>query len=66
MPGGVNGRELAEQLSKKRPDMKILYMSGYTNNAIAKHGLLDNDAAFLQKPFTLRALSTKARQVLDS
>lgn len=66
MPGGVNGRELAEQLSKKRPDMKILYMSGYTNNAIAKHGLLDSDAAFLQKPFTLRALSTKARQVLDS
>lgn len=66
MPGGINGRELAEQLAKKRPDMKILYMSGYTNNAIAKFGVLETDLAFLQKPFTLRALSAKTRQVLDS
>ena len=66
MPGGINGRDLAERMAKQRPAIKILFMSGYTNNAISQHGVKDTDVPFLQKPFTLRALSTKARQVLDS
>lgn len=63
MPG-MNGRELAEQLLAKRPDTKVLYMSGYTDKAIVQHGILDPDIAFLQKPFKARALAAKVREVL--
>jgi two-component system cell cycle sensor histidine kinase/response regulator CckA len=61
----MSGRELAEQVSEIRPDMKILYMSGYTDDAIVRHGLLDEKLNFLQKPFDSAAVSRKVRQVLD-
>jgi PAS domain S-box-containing protein len=61
----VSGRELAEQLNKKLPDMKVLYMSGYTDNAILNNGVLQKEVAFLQKPFTPAALTEKVRDVLE-
>jgi CheY-like chemotaxis protein len=62
----MSGRELAEQVTRIRPDMKILYMSGYTDDAIVRHGLLDEKLNFLQKPFDSAAAARKVRQVLDS
>jgi PAS domain S-box-containing protein len=65
MPG-MNGRELANQVSASRPDMKVLYMSGYTENHIGHNGTLDQGITLLQKPFTLPALQAKVREVLDT
>jgi DNA-binding response OmpR family regulator len=65
MPG-MTGKALAEELSQTRPDLKVLYMSGYTDSTIAHHGVLEAGVAFLQKPFSLRALARKVRAVLDS
>ncbi len=65
MPG-MNGRELANQLARVRPEMKILYMSGYTENAIGHNGTLDAGITLLQKPFTLPALQAKVREVIDT
>jgi len=65
MPGGMNGRELAEQLTSLHPELKVLYMSGYTDEAIIHHGVLDRGTIFLQKPFTPDALERKAREVLE-
>jgi len=62
----ISGRELAEHLSKRRPDMKVLYMSGYTDNAILNSGILEKEVAFLQKPFTPAALTEKVREVLEA
>jgi PAS domain S-box-containing protein len=62
----ISGRKVAELLAPRRPKMKVLYMSGYTDNAIVHHGILDADTAFLQKPFTPEALAFKVRKVLDS
>lgn len=64
MPG-MNGRELAHRVSEIRPNMKVLYMSGYTENAIGHNGTLDAGITLLQKPFTLHALKAKVREVLD-
>ncbi len=64
MPG-MSGRDVAERAATSRPEMKVLYMSGYTDDAILRHGILDDGAAFLQKPFTGRALGQKVREVLD-
>ena len=65
MPG-MNGHELAQQLLKLRPTVKVVYMSGYTENAIGHNGMLDQGITLLQKPFTLPALKEKVRAVLDS
>jgi two-component system, cell cycle sensor histidine kinase and response regulator CckA len=63
MPG-VGGRELVQQLAQTRPETKVLYLSGYTEDAIISDGTIEKGAAFLQKPFTLQNLSRKVRDVL--
>ena len=62
----VSGPELAKRLAKARPDMKVLFMSGYTDDSIVRHGVLEANLASLQKPLTPESLATKVRQVLDS
>jgi two-component system, cell cycle sensor histidine kinase and response regulator CckA len=64
MPG-VNGRVLAERLGEVSPAMRVLFMSGYSDEAVHRHGQITDDAAFLEKPFTERALAHKVREVLD-
>jgi two-component system cell cycle sensor histidine kinase/response regulator CckA len=62
----MSGRELAEQLSNTLPNLKVLYMSGYTDDAIVRHGLLDASLSFIQKPFDAATVARKVREVLDS
>jgi len=64
MPG-ISGRDLARQMSSYRPELKILFISGYTDNAIVSKGMLDPGIWFLQKPFTPAALAAKVREILD-
>ncbi|MCL4299279.1 MAG: response regulator [Anaerolineae bacterium] len=64
MPG-MSGKILTEELSCLRPDLKTLFMSGYTDEAIVRHGVLDSGVAFLQKPFSPMTLAVKVRSVLD-
>jgi CheY-like chemotaxis protein len=64
MPG-MGGRELAERVVVLRPTVKVLYLSGYTDDAIVRHGVLEAGIAFLQKPFAADALVRKVREVLD-
>lgn len=62
----MSGPELTEQLRPMRPGMRILYMSGYTDEAVIHHGVLDVNTAFIQKPFTPEALTVKVRETLDT
>src|SRR5262249_40024636 len=62
----MNGREVAGQLAGVRPDMQVLYMSGYTFDIMVHHGVVEGDTLLLQKPFTLESLTTKVREVLDA
>jgi two-component system cell cycle sensor histidine kinase/response regulator CckA len=61
----MNGCELYERLVSERPDLKVLYMSGYTDDVFARHGRVNPSSSFIQKPFTLAALTARVRQVLD-
>jgi two-component system cell cycle sensor histidine kinase/response regulator CckA len=61
----MSGRELAERLAQVRPAMSVLYMSGYTDDAVIRHGVLGADTAFLQKPFTPATLVQRVRETLD-
>jgi two-component system, cell cycle sensor histidine kinase and response regulator CckA len=61
----MNGRELAANLLAHYPNLKRLFMSGYTANVIAHHGVLDPGIHFIQKPFSMKELSGKVREVLD-
>ncbi len=65
MPG-MNGRELVQALQLIRPDLKALYVSGYTEDEIMRRGLHDPSVAFLQKPFTAEVLLAKVRSVLEA
>jgi len=64
MPG-ASGRELAQRVAEVQPEMKVIYMSGYTDDAIVKHGVLSANTPFLQKPFAPETLARKVREVLD-
>ena len=64
MPG-LGGADLAQRLAPLRPDMKVLFISGYTDRAAARHGTMEPGAAYLEKPFSLDALARKVREVLD-
>ncbi len=65
LAGGMNGRELAAEVERHAPGIPVLYMSGYTENAIVHHGRLDADAELLQKPFGRADLARAVRRVLD-
>jgi CheY-like chemotaxis protein len=62
----IGGRELAGRLASLRPEMKVLYMSGYTDDAIVRHGVLGSEVRFLQKPITPETLTRKVREVIES
>jgi two-component system cell cycle sensor histidine kinase/response regulator CckA len=64
MPG-MTGGELASALTAERPGLRVLYMSGYTDDAVVRHGILEEGMPYLQKPFSPSALSLKVREVLD-
>jgi PAS domain S-box-containing protein len=61
----LSGREVATQIAAQRRDMKVLYISGYTDDSVFRHGVLEGGVAFLQKPFNLKTLAQKIREVLD-
>jgi len=64
MPG-ISGRELSERVKSIRPGIRVLFMSGYTDQAVVHHGILESDAVLLQKPFTVAALAAKLRDILN-
>ena len=66
LPGGMNGRQLSDEVRRRRPAIKVLYVTGYARNAIIHHGRLDPDIDLLTKPFTAEALTRKIRQILDA
>jgi CheY-like chemotaxis protein len=66
MPGGMNGRQLADEARKRRPDLKVLFTSGYTENAIVHHGRLDPGVLLLAKPYRKQQLAQMIRIALDA
>jgi two-component system, cell cycle sensor histidine kinase and response regulator CckA len=62
----MGGPRLAERLAEERPDMKVLFVSGYAENTVLQHGKIDVATRFLQKPFSLKALARKVREVLEA
>ena len=66
LPGGVNGRALADAARSARPGLRVLFTTGYTSNATLHNGVLDHGVHFIAKPFNLDALANKVREVLDN
>ena len=62
----MSGRELSERLAGLRSGMKVLFVSGYTDDSVMRHGISDSDVAYLQKPFTPATLTKKVRELLDA
>ncbi len=62
---GMSGRQLVDRCWQMRQDFKVLYMAGYTDNAIVHHGVLEKEVNFIQKPFTFDGLARKVREALD-
>ncbi len=62
----MSGRQLAEALRARQPNLRVLYMSGYTDDVFVRHGLADATDEFLQKPFTPVSLARKVREILDT
>jgi len=65
LPGGMNGRQLAEEATRRRPGLRVLFTTGYARNAIVHHGRLDPGVELITKPFSLSGLGAKLRQVLS-
>ncbi|MEH2569422.1 FixJ family two-component response regulator [Bradyrhizobium sp. AZCC 2289] len=65
MPGGMTGRQLADETTKRRPGIKVLYTSGYTDNAIVHHGRLDPGVLLLTKPYRKSRLAKMVRLALE-
>jgi len=61
----MNGRQLADEARRRRPDLKVLFATGYARNAIVRNGRLDAGVQLITKPYTFTALAAKLRQVLD-
>jgi CheY-like chemotaxis protein len=61
----INGRELADRVLAIRPELKVLFTTGFTRNAVVHNGVLDHGVAFIAKPFTVDSLAAKLREVLD-
>ena len=66
MPGGMTGKALADEARRRRPNLRVLFTSGYTENSIVHHGRLDRDINFLSKPYRRRDLAETLRRVLDA
>jgi CheY-like chemotaxis protein len=64
LPGGVSGRVLADEALKRRPDLPVLFTTGYTENAIVHHGRLDPNVHLLTKPYTQKDLARKVHELL--
>ncbi len=62
---GIGGREMSDALQEKRPGMKILFISGYTDEIVSRFGVVPSDMNFMAKPVTPKSLSLKVREVLD-
>jgi CheY-like chemotaxis protein len=65
LTGGMNGRALADEARRRRPDLQVLFTTGYTSNAIVHHGRLDPGVSLISKPFTYAELAAKVRHLLD-
>ena len=61
----MNGKDVAQKVLHDRPDLKVIFMSGYTSDAIVSRGVLEDDIEFLEKPFTPTSVAAKIRDVLD-
>jgi CheY-like chemotaxis protein len=66
LPGGMNGRQLVEEARKRRPDLRLLFTTGYARNAIVHDGRLDSGVELITKPFSQAALAGKLRDIIDS
>ena len=65
LPGGMNGRQLVEEARKRRPDLKVLFTTGYARNAIVHDGRLDPGVELITKPFSQAALAGKLRDIIE-